>query len=510
MTGVLRAETTNTSCSIKPLIGYIVKHTSVIWVTFTFIIMWLIPINHMMSDPGIPSVIYTEPFGLGSYLVIPVSMLMAIRTFDYLTKESATTFFHSLPYSRTKLFAVNALIGFALIVIPMLVVSGMALVVSLIRGTGIALYIFELFGVLLCECFYVYAFTILMVMLFGNKGSLFPMTAILFCYTEIMFFISDIILCHILDINTAVNTPSGSLIYLSPLRVCATVKLSYGFNPAINQFKNTFSFVHVEKILPAEIICGTLMLILAYVMYRKRKSESSGEVVVFKSCRYIFKWGFSISLAAFMTLIFGLTTVNGMKNTTLKNVIICGTFIVFSLILYMIAEMIVSKKFNIFEKVKFEIIPVLAVTLVLSFLAATDIFGIKDYIPDFDDTKYLTVKIENEREEELQLREMSTIYINSEPEDAEIKEAFYDLHKRIIEEKPQTDVYDTMIEFIYYDKDDNIFDRRYMIPKEYLNPLSSYIEQHKEEKPSFIYDRDGNLLLNPSYILRKFLVFVRT
>ncbi|MCR4721714.1 MAG: hypothetical protein K5655_08315 [Lachnospiraceae bacterium] len=435
---------------------------------------------------------------------------MAIRTFDYLTKENATTFFHSLPYSRTKLFAVNALIGYALIVIPMLVVSGMTLVVSLIRGTGIALYIFELFGVLLCECFYVYAFTILMVMLFGNKGSLFPMTAILFCYTEIMFFISDIILCHILDINTAVNTPSGSLIYLSPLRVCTTVELSYGFNPAINQFNNTFSFVHVEKILPAEIICGTLMLILAYVMYRKRKSERSGEVVVFNSCRYIFKWGFSISLAAFMTLIFGVTTVYGMKNTTLKNVIICGSFIAFSLILYLIAEMIVSKKFNIFKKVRFELLPVFTVTLVLSFLAAADIFGLRDYVPEFDDTKYLTVNIERDRDDKLQLIELSTIHINSEPGDIGIKKAFYDLHKRILNEKPKTDKYDTTIQFIYYDKDDHIYDRRYTIPKEYLDPLSFYIEQRKEEKASFMREGDRFELLNPSYVLRRFLSFVRT
>ena len=510
MTGVLRAETKISSCSIMPLIRYTIKHTSVIWIAYTFVFMWFIPVMHMVNDPGSGPILYSEPYFSGSLLVIPVCMLMAIRTFDYLTKDKATTFFHSLPYSRTRIFVVNALTGFTLIVIPMFLVSCMALVVSLIRGTGIVIYIFSLFGVLLCECFYVYAFTILMVMLFSNKGSLFPMTAILFCYTEIMFFISDIILCRMLDINSAVHTPSGVFMYLSPLRLCTTVRLSYSYNPLLTQYKYDFSFMNIDKVLPAEIICGVLMLLLAYVLYRIRKSERSGEVVAFKTCRYIFKWGFSISLAEFLSLIFGVTTVYGMKNTTLKNVIICGTFIAFSLILYLIAEMIVSKKFNIFKKVRFELLPVFAVTLVLSFLAAADIFGIRDYIPEFDDTKYLTVNIERDRDDKLQLIELSTIHIKSEPGDIGIKKAFYDLHKRILNEKPKTDKYDTTIQFIYYDKDDHIYDRRYTIPKEYLDPLSFYIEQRKEKKASFMREGDRFELLNPSYVLRRFLSFVRT
>ena len=505
MTGVPRAETYKSTCSIKPLVSYVVRHTSVIWIAFTFMAVWIMPLTHMLNTPRNRTLFFEAPFNLGKLLVIPVCMLMAIRAFDYLTKDRATTFFHSLPYSRTTLFIVNALTGFALIVIPMFLVSVWAFIVSIVQGTGLAGYIFSLFGILCCECFYVYAFTILMVMLFSNKGSLFPMTAILFCYTEIMTFISDIVLFNLLDINRIVNNPSDTLMLLSPLRVCLTTKLSYA-----NSYN--YSFKGCETVLPAQLICGALILVLAYVLYRKRKSERSGEVVAFKSCRYIFKWGFSLSLAVFMTLLFGVTTVYNTENLTLKSVVICATFIVFSLILYLIAEMMVSKKFNIFKKVRLELLAVFAVTLILSVLAATDVFGIKNYMPDYEDINYLSVNIEDEYDEKTQALQMIRIDINSDPSDIAIKKAFYDLNKRIINDKPEEDISDKVIEFIYYDNDRNISGRSYKIPSSYLDPLSFYIEARKEEKTVFLYksnDNEMDLFIHfPSYFLRRFINYV--
>ena len=126
MTRVLRAENITSSCGVTPLIRYIIKHTSVIWVTFTFILFWLIPLTQMVNDPYNSSKLFVAPFELCTLLVVPVCMLMAIRTFDYLTKETATTFFHSLPYSRTKLFVINGLTGFVFIVAPLFLITVMA------------------------------------------------------------------------------------------------------------------------------------------------------------------------------------------------------------------------------------------------------------------------------------------------------------------------------------------------------------------------------------------------
>ena len=111
-----------------------------------------------------------------------------------------------------------------------------------------------------------------MVMLFSNKGSLFPMTAILFCYTEIMFFIINLVLSNMYDIN-GVFTPSESgLLFLSPLRVCFTSRLRCDYIIGEKNYNYGFAFTNIEKVLPIELICGILMLALAYVLYRFRKS----------------------------------------------------------------------------------------------------------------------------------------------------------------------------------------------------------------------------------------------
>ena len=160
------------------------------------------------------------------------------------------------------------------------------------------------------------------------------------------------------DINGVFTPSETGLLFLSPLRVCFTSRLRCDYIIGEKNYNYGFAFTNIEKVLPIELICGILMLALAYVLYRLRKSERSGEVVAFKSCRYIFKWGFSISLAMFMTLIFGITSVYNIKDISTKNLVICAIFVFFALILYMIAEMIISKKFNIFKKVTLELIPV--------------------------------------------------------------------------------------------------------------------------------------------------------
>ena len=525
MKRVPNSEKNASTCSAIPLVGYTIRHTSVIWIAFTFVLILLLPLTQLLNDPGLSNsrAIYLgAPFEIGRMLVIPVCMLMAIRAFDYLTKEKETTFFHSLPYSRTKIFVVNALTGFALIVVPLLFVCLAAVLVSLIQGTGIVIYYFALYGVLCSECFYVYAFSILMVMLFSNKGSLFPMTAILFCYTEIMFFIINITVNNLMSIIDLVRPSTAGLLFLSPLRVCFTAGLRYDSIPVINRFGG-FSFTDLDKVLITEIISGVIMTILAYILYRKRKSESSGEVVAFKSCRYIFKWGFSLSLALFMTMLFGITSVYGIKDSTTKNIIICSIFIAFSLILYIIAEMIVSKKFNIFKKVSLQLVPLFAVTLLLSVLTVTDTFGIKDYVPHPDDVKYLTVKIENQSNSIVlnefnafeylgvpNITEYTEIQINSEPGDIGIKNAFINLHKRIVSEKPGIEISNKEIEFIYYDQNLQIYDSVYMIPEEYLYPLKHYIDQRSDEKYSYRVYKDESALLQPTYFLRRFISFVLT
>ena len=72
MTRVLRAENITSSCGVTPLIRYIIKHTSVIWISFTLILSWLIPLTQILNDSVNRTVIFEAPYEIGIMFVIPV------------------------------------------------------------------------------------------------------------------------------------------------------------------------------------------------------------------------------------------------------------------------------------------------------------------------------------------------------------------------------------------------------------------------------------------------------
>ena len=503
MEGKLRAKKNN-GCSILSLVGYTVKHTSIIWSIFTFVMLWIIPLTALINNSWSANMHYLTSIDDLRYLIIPFCIIIAIRTFDYLTKEKATAFFHHLPYTRTKLFSVMGITGFVLIIGSLFIVTLSTIIISSVQGAPHGATIMKLFGMLCCESFYIYAFTILMIMLFSNIVSVLSMTAILFCYAELMFFIANTIICNLLNVTGVISAPKGWFMILSPVRVC----ISYNFS--FNYITGSYGFIGIEKVLPIELICGSLMIILAYILYRKRKSEVSGEIVAFKSCRYIFKWGFSISLSAFLTTLLGITSTYYIYDTSVKNTIICSMFIFFTLMLYIIAEMIIYKRFNVFKQIRFQLIPVFLVVLALCTITVSDVFGIKDYIPDYNDTQYMTVRAEIQDKDDPLLIKNYIVRMNNDPEDNVKKAAFYDLHEKIITQKGLGYSLNAKIQFVYYDNNLNYYIREYDIPRGYIEPLTKYMEKIDYLKPSESLYYDDVQIPDIKFSFKKFVNYAYT
>ncbi|MCR5432495.1 MAG: hypothetical protein K6E95_08055 [Lachnospiraceae bacterium] len=504
MTGVAIAETKKTSCSIKPLIGYIIRHTCVIWTVYTLMLILLIPFAYLFEyRSNSYRILYelntTEVF----ILLIPVCLLMAIRTFDYLTKENATTFFHSMPFSRTRLFVVNGLTGFSLIIIPLALITLLMIIITPFRAETTGYYL-TLFGVLCCECFFAYSFTVLMTVLFCNKTAVYTMPFILLGYVDVMLYIASTVLGRMIGVTDSFYGPSGFLMFLSPIRLLMTPKFT---NKSMNITRIggiDYSFRNLETTIPTELIVGALMLILAFILYKRRKSEVSGETVAFKSCRYIFKWCFSISIGLLMALILGVTSTYGSSNPVKNNIILSVIFVLFSVMAYMIAEMIISRKFNIFKKVRLEIIPIAVFSMILSVLAATDAFGFKSFVPGLEDISRMTVYAEkNISQYETMLYE---IRMNESSEYAYRKKLFSELNKSVAQEDYDDEISDTRLIFTYYDDNLRYTIREFYVPEDIMEPYMSYMSSYTVDSRKL----DNELQeVSVSYILRDFLRFER-
>lgn len=505
MTGVPRAETYKSTCSIKPLVSYVVRHTSVIWIVHTLMLIWLLPFAYLFQyRPNNYRALY-ELYSMDIIiLLIPICLFMAIRTFDYLTKESVTTFFHSMPYSRTKLFIVNGLTGFALLIIPLALVTLLMIVITPF-GVATTGYYLTLFGVLCCECFFAYTFTILMAMLFSNKVALYTMPFILLGYIDVLLYIASTIVSKMINVTDPINGPSGFIMFLSPIKLLLSPKVEYNRFRIIDSKAIDYRFCNLETTIPTELIVGAIMLILAYILYRRRKSEVSGEVVAFKSCRYIFKWCFSLSIGLVMAFVLGVSSTYGSDNSIKNNIIISVIFVLCSILAYMIAEMIISKRFNIFKKVRLEIIPIVVFASILSVLAATDAFGFRSYVPDLEDICLMTVSAEKDiSQTETKLYE---IRMSDEPEYINRKKLFSDLNKTVVREDYGDESNNIRLKFTYYDNNFRYIIREFYVPEDVLEPYLIYMNENTIE--SYKLDDEIYNIPTVSYVFRDFLNFER-
>ena len=484
----------------KALIIHDIKTTWPIWAACTFFMCWLIPVSLSFDnifDSRFMSI--SMPLEVAKILIIPVCILMAMRVFGYLSKEKSTTFFHSLPFTRTKLFVVNALTGYALIVIPLIFVGITTVIVAAAKGSNIIVFMIEWFLIICCECIYLYGFTILMAIIFGTKVSGYAMTGILFFYAEIIVNIYSSLFSNLHpSVISNFIFPRGFFQFLSPFMMTINVSVT---NDYWTPDGYSYHFNNLGITIAEDLIVGTLMIAMAFLLYKHRKSEKSGELIAFNSFRMVFKWGFGLSFGAFLTLMLGETVTGNITDLSKMIVVQTCLFIFFVLLSYLIAEMIVQKKFNVFYKLRFEILLPLAAAILVSIVLIFDAFGATRFVPDRDDVEEMNVNINLDTDSFYYTASSQQYpahhYISlhyGKPSEYELMEKFIDLHKYITAGDPDSYTYsnlvldkDTMsykssgdnktwVHIWYSMKDGTNITRQYYVPFYFVEQYLDYME----------------------------------
>ena len=497
----------------KALVIHNIKTTWPIWAASLFFLCWLIPISLTFDNIFDHRFIsHSMPFDVAKILIIPVCILMAMRIFVYLSKEKSTTFFHSLPYTRTKLFVVNALTGFALIVIPLIFVGITTIIVGAVKGNNIILYMIEWFLILCCECIYVYGFTILLAIIFGTKVSGYAMIGILFFYTEIIINIYSSLFSNLHpSVIGMFIFPRGFFQFLSPISMAVNISVTTDYWTS-NGYSYHFSNLGIT--IAEDLIFGFLMIGAAFLLYKHRKCEKSGEIIAFNSFRMIFKWGFAFSFGAFLTVMLGETVTGNITEQSTLTIVQTCLYIFFVLLSYLISEMIVRKKFNVFYRLRFEILLPLAASILVALILLFDAFGLTHYVPDKSNIDSMNVNINliSARDNYTTSYEKYNNYyftdLNLEkPSESERMDKLIDLHKYITAGDPDSFTYsepvldkntmsykksgdnDTLVHFWYSMKDGTYMTRQYYVPfryvVSYLDSMDTYDNYENVTTPSY-------------------------
>lgn len=314
-------------------------------------------------------------------VLIVLATLCGVAMFRYLHDRRQVDFYHALPISRGKLFAVNYISG-ALLVLPfylivlvigLIFVSAMglggqitgALLVQSILG-NIAYFLLNYTVAVLCT---VLTGNTIITVLLGIWAQLgIPVLMVMIQCYQAMFYET---------FNSTVPLMQTFVLYGSPM--CNYLATSHDTHTMyVPLFDTALDVVGGMAVLIYPVILTIVLGVLSYFLFVRRKSENTGMAVSFRRAKAPIKWFMSM----FSGLGFGLIFTAIFTGTS------GGMWfgLVFGVVLWhMVVEIIYDFDFKaLLHHWKQMIVLVILAVIVVAGIK-NDVFGYDSYIPDVDD-----------------------------------------------------------------------------------------------------------------------------
>lgn len=319
------------------------------------------------------------------------AILCVMAVWGYLYNARSVGLMHTLPVDRTCLFLTNTLAGLAMALIPFAVTGGLLCLISLCWG------FFDLIAVLN---------TILVVLfctlLFFGMGTLCAMLTG-HAFVLPVFYLLGNFLAFLMEALTTslskdflIGIPSAEEIrrmsLFSPVVMIYTV-FGACYEPTPDGLEQTAQLRNMW-IVALYALVGLAMLALAWHLYRRRQSESAGDVVAFRWLRPIFRYG--------AALLSGLTLGRLLYELMWRTLFQRGNYasplpmtvclFLGGLLGYYAASMLLAKSRRVFGRKSLPGVGIVAAGAVaLCLLVSVDLFGVERRVPERDEIESVSI-----------------------------------------------------------------------------------------------------------------------
>ena len=249
-----------------------------------------------------------------NYAVPAISLLYAIlcamAVWSYLYNSRSVGLLHTLPIRREGLFLTNLLSGMAMMLIPYAVVGALCLLISAAFGAlDMGPYLVTVLGVV-GESLFFFASATLAAMVVGNLLALPALYLLLHFLAVLLEWLFGMLVQGFLFGLESGYQISSTAAWLSPvvgLMEHVEVERTYQEIPSIGGGGGVdvvLQSISLENswVIGVYALAGAVLLALAWLLYRRRRSESAGDVVAVGALRPLFRYG----LAALAALVGGV------------------------------------------------------------------------------------------------------------------------------------------------------------------------------------------------------------
>ena len=248
-----------------------------------------------MSDPlGVTAGYYQIVAWIIPTLSLLYAALCALAAWGWLYNPRSVGMYHSLPITRKGIFVTDFLSGMAMMLLPYAVTGGLAILVSAIVGglepVGLAVTILAVAG----QSFFFFASATAVVFVTGNP---FAFAALYFVF-HFLGFLAEWLITFLMNLFYfgVDETYRGVASFLSPtIHLVEHVRVSGQYEQIVTAggWIDNGNLLWVKLtggwLIAAYALVGVVLLACAWALYRRRRSESAGDVVAVEWMKPIFR-----------------------------------------------------------------------------------------------------------------------------------------------------------------------------------------------------------------------------
>ena len=389
-----------TSYFNRELLRGALQRTWPLWAAYTLIWLLLLPVTlfirlsdrHIVySRPTLSYELLSTGLPSGAMMAAVFGIFFAMAMFAYLTNSRATNGMHAMPIRREGLFLTHYLAGLFCQVVTLLVSFALAALVTAAFGVfdGYAVGM----GLLLCVLLvlFFYSFGVLCMVCVGQilAGAVFyGILNFLFVGMEVLLrsFAGNFLYGYD-GRSSAFSTAPLS----PPVEIASNLSVSYvydGIDPIGVRVFHLGTFA-------AYAAAGLVLAALALLLYRKRRSEMTGNTVAIGWLRPVFKYGVALcsafSLGQLLSYFVFELTDSTYTAGALIGTIACMIFA--GLIGYYAAEMLLKKSFRVFKTSWKGALATSAVLILIGLSFPLDLTGYQSRVPEQSDIVSATVDL---------------------------------------------------------------------------------------------------------------------
>lgn len=317
-------------------------------------------------------------------LLAASSMLSAALMFRHIHSRKDIQFYHALPVKRRCLYGTGYLTGYLMIAVPMLVGIMISIAAAGLGGVKeAAVPLLELYGAGLASLTMFYSMAAVACCLAGQT-----LGAVLICggmhgaVMTIAVCAGNLAALFMPGIDTQ-NFLAGPREWLTPvIRLLSAVELQYRSDGALSPHGALYARSFADagpKFFFIYAVVGVLLAVGGAVLYQIRRAENAGEMVAFSPVRTLCKL-----FGALVVCVAGadVTLTYGLFSGNIPFRAVAAAILVFGVLGWFIAEMVVRKSLRVFDKKALRSCSAFAaVLLILLGTGKLDLFGTVRYVP---------------------------------------------------------------------------------------------------------------------------------